>query len=335
MPEDNPEKKRLVVDISGPVAEVDHINERITEVLGDIASGEVSVEVSAQPIEPGVSTGSPVRSEPSWVGQKKATYTKNLSRKYRADMMLPVAPELYTWVRRTDTGQIAVISKNNMAGFSASKQQIDDPTAPMQTRYQNFFSRLVSYQGYRADAGDDYVLFAEDKRPGEPFIRPLGIKVNGSLELLRRLKSADIGDYKWAGEKQIKGIGPVMIDAFEEYCEELFPGVDVSLASQELDLDFMDRLLDRSERRKEVWAWAIRQSVGLRFKAAGSVAPNSPPTGSPNSYLDNLRALGLIDRRPNNPRQSASDYPYEKMRDSRWIDLETFMIERGDIPETA
>ncbi len=335
MPEDNPEKKRLVVDISGPPAEVDRINDRITEVIGDVASEEVSIEVLAQPINKEVPAELSVRSEPSWVGQNKATYTRGLSRKYRADMMLPVAPELYTWVEHTETGQIAVISKHNMADFSASKQQIDDPAAPMQTRYQNFFSRLVSYQSYRADEGDDYVLLAEGKRPGEPFVRPLGIKVNGSLELLRRLKSADIGEHKWSDEKQIKGIGPVMIDAFEEYCEELFPGVDVSLASQELDLDFMNRLLDRSERRTRVWAWAVRQEVGLKFKAAGTVASNSPPTGNSNPYLDNLSALGLIDRRPEEPRQPARYYPYEKMRDSRWADLEKLMIERGGIPEPA
>lgn len=329
MTEDNPEKKRLLIEFNGPAAEIDRINAGIIDSIGDLAvPGSVSVEISNRT----------VATPPSWVNQPKAEYTQQLSRRYSSEDTSRIATELFTWVEHPETGEsVAVITKHDIADFAATKQQTTDPTEPMQTRYQDFFGRLASYHHSRADENDDYVLFAKDKRPGEYLTRPLGIKVNGSLELLRRLKAADIGEHKMAiMQKGIRGIGPIMVNAFEEYLEELFPTVDVSLATQELDLELLGHMLDKSQKRAKVWSWLIEREVGSRFIASVGSAEISPRIKGANRYFINLQALGLIDRRPTGPYSIKPQfYAYEKMQDSRWLDLQHLMVERGYMPEPS
>lgn len=330
-PEDNFQRKRLTVVIEGPSAEVDRINADIAGVLGDVAaSSDVSVEAYNQPIIP---------PGPSWVRQSKATYSRGLVLERNYHSPTGIAPELYTWVEDPEIGEwVAVISSGNMVAFGAEKMQSADSAEVAHSRYHRFFSRVANYHRYHAAKDENYVLFDEPKNPGNRHLPVPGIRVNGSLELLRKLKTGGIGDYKMSTQQRgIRGVGPITIGSFEEYLEELFPAVDISLATSELDLDLLDRMLRRSEKRGKVWSWVVEQAVGTAFTITGGYRSNLPPSGS-RLYLINLQALGLIDRRPTDSYAMSPHpqyYPFVKLQDSRWEDLRNLLIEHSAMPEAA
>lgn len=325
-PENNPERKRLIIELEGPSTGIARVGAQITDAVGGITSANnVSVQVHAEDV---------IRTKPAWTNQTKVTYTPDLNREHGRDASGWISPELFTWVEDPQTGaQVAVITGSNMVAFGAEKMQSSDPEDSVQSRYHRFFSRVTNYYRRHEADNENYVLFDEPKA-GRKHLPTLGIRVNSSLELLRRLKTGDIGDYKMTIRQHgIRGVGDVAVGSFEEYLDELFPVVDISLATSDLDLDLLSRMLNRSEKRGTVWSWVVQQEVGTAFNLTGSSRSNLPPRGA-RPHLINLQALGLIDRRPAAPHSyKPQRYPFIKLQDSRWKDLERLLTERGEMPE--
>lgn len=318
-PETNPAKKVLLVEIEGPLNEVDQIKAGIEEAADNVAAEGIKMEMNERIIEP----------RP--YNPQRADFTPGLTRFRGA--LLPLDPSLCTWERTPDNGYISIITKQDLKDFSQKKLLRPSKDATM----GRFFNALVSSRNYHSVVGDAYLYPDSPRERFDKLDESTGIKTNSALDLLRKLRLNRIGGRFRNGKSNIINVGKISIDIYEQYCTALFPGVDMSLATKELDLELMDTLLKRSEKRREVWGWVVRLAVGERFnstRGSESYRDYQPPAGA-STFLINLQALGLIDRRLSSPYGVRIQAPFEKLYDSRWSDLEKLMIERGDMPEPA
>lgn len=314
-----------MVMVKGPVEEVDLVKDAIDGAIGNlVASDTVSVETAEREIAHRTPTARAVNHNEYSSGQ--------LVRK-RGEITQAVPPELLSWEKdESSGGYIAVIKKHNLTDFYRDRlgHSTGDSTPG------RFFNALVYHGDKNQEMGELY-LYPSDVEARQS-VKPeeIYIKASSSLEILRRLKHQKIGSNP--NRTGLWTVGPVSVDLFEKYCESLFPGVDIDLATRELDHDLLEKLLNRSQKRAKVWSWAVERTVGSAFRAQEVSDITADVMIAPNeagNYLHNLQALGFIDRRPQIPYMGSHDYPFEKLPDSRWEDLKELLISRGEMPDTS
>jgi hypothetical protein len=269
----------------------------------------------------------------SAVGDEVSVHLQPLSSQY--NQVLQPRPIFGFGQAHRQGPQVAIIDQDNLVDFAA----IRDPALLENETPQRFFKGVTRYFAQTPE-GNDYVLF--DGRKEEKRNEALGIKVESALDLLRRLEQDPANETVSAPAIEVPSVEGAEINLFEAYCRMIFPRVDIGLATQELDLTKLDKMLAQSKLRPQVWGWVGAQAVGTGFW--GDDIRRATGVDNANFHLTYLRMRGLIDRKPSGPASYRGsedlitpNWSLRKLFDHRWVGLNQLLVQHGalEAPDAA